>query len=161
MNTQSNLETKPLVLWIDDDLSLLMLAERVLGKFGYECLCAVSGEEAITMLSKFEPDIILLDLEMSGMDGIETCRLLKDHTVNKNVPILMVTGHDDLRSINQAYDTGATEFLIKPINWRILNHRLKYLLDNAEAVQDLDTNRSTIRNIEKITRFEDSKLQKS
>ncbi len=155
MITQTEDDNNPLVLWIDDDLSLLMLADRALNKFGFECVSAVSGGEAIGLLYRIEPDIILLDLEMSDMDGIETCQTLRTQAESRNIPIMVVTGHDDLASINQAYEAGATDILIKPINWKLLEYRVRYLLQTSHAASDLITQKSRLRNAHKLTRREE------
>ncbi|HFD10897.1 MAG TPA: response regulator [Crenotrichaceae bacterium] len=145
-------KSSPLVLWIDDDLSLLMLADRALNKSGFECVTALSGSEAIGLLDRIKPDIILLDVEMADMDGIETCRHLRNHANCLHTPILMVTGHDDLGSINQAYNAGATDILVKPINWKLLVYRIQYLLQTSHAVDVLSINKSRLRNAHKMIR---------
>jgi len=74
---------------------------------------------------------------MPEMDGFTTCvELRKNHGV-RNIPILMVTGLDDFDSIRRAYEVGATDFITKPINWLILEHRINYLLRSAEMVEEL------------------------
>lgn len=145
----------PLVLWVDDDLSLLMFAERALKKSGFECVTAVSGEEAIGLLDRIEPDIILLDVEMSDMSGIETCTKLRKQSGYSNTPILIVTGHDDFGSLNQAYDTGATDILLKPINWKLLSYRMHYLLHTSYAVNELIINQSKLRNAREIAQLDE------
>ncbi len=152
MTTQTKPDRKPVVLWVDDDLSLLMLADKALNKSGFECVGAVSGEEAISLVSRIEPDIILMDVEMPGMDGIETCKTLRKKNQNSNIPVLMVTGHDDLVSINQSYETGATDILIKPINWQLLIYRIQYVIQTSRSNYDLSINKSRLRNVHKIAR---------
>ena len=82
-------------------------------------------------------DIVLLDVTMPGLDGFETCRRLRRLPNGQDVPILMVTGRDDVEAIRRAYDVGATDFLTKPFNWLILEHRLRYMLRASRAFDEV------------------------
>ncbi len=126
----------PVLLWIDDNSSLRKLAQRALTKTGFECVTAGSGEEAINMLDHIEPDLILLDIEMPGMNGFETCAAIK--VIRKQIgrpliPILMVSGHDDLEFLDQAYDLGILDIVLKPINWKMLVYRIRYILGQTSG----------------------------
>lgn len=129
----------PVVLWIDDNASLRKLAQRALTKTGFECLTAESGAEAISMMDHVEPDLILLDIEMPGMNGFETCaaiQVIRKQSGHSLIPILMVSGHDDLEFLDQAYDLGIIDIVLKPINWKLLIYRIRYILNstkNSEA----------------------------
>ncbi len=90
--------------------------------------------EALSIFENLQPDIILLDVVMPKMDGFETCKRLRQSPRGANVPIVMITGLDDLESINQAYDAGATDFITKPINWTLLNYRVRYILRSSQAI---------------------------
>lgn len=134
-------DKKSVVLWIDDNSSLRKLAQRALTKTGFECVTASSGEEAISMMDYIEPDLILLDIEMPGMNGFETCasiQVIRRQAGRNLVPILMVSGHDDIEFLDQAYDLGIIDILLKPINWKLLVYRMRYILnppEDAEAIQ--------------------------
>jgi len=124
----------PVLLWVDDNSSLRSLAQRALAKTGFNCVAACSGEEAISMLDHIEPDLILLDIEMPGMNGFETCAAIK--AIRKQsgrplIPILMVSGHDDIDYLDQAYDLGILDIVLKPINWKLLVYRVRYILSNG------------------------------
>ncbi len=129
----------PVVLWIDDNASLRKLAQRALTKTGFECLTAESGAEAISMMDHVEPDLILLDIEMPGMNGFETCaaiQVIRKQSGRSLIPILMVSGHDNLEFLDQAYDLGILDIVLKPINWKLLIYRIGYILNstkNSEA----------------------------
>jgi two-component system sensor histidine kinase ChiS len=125
----------PVILWIDDNASLRKLAQRALTKTGFECFTAGSGEEAISMLDHVEPDLILLDIEMPGMNGFETCaaiQVIRKQSGRSLLPILMVSGHDDLEFLDQAYDLGILDIVLKPINWKLLVYRIQYILNNRK-----------------------------
>lgn len=129
---------KHLILWIDDNASLRKLAQRALTKTGFDCVTAASGEEAINLLEHIEPDLILLDIEMPGMNGFETCaaiKVIRCQVRRPIIPILMVSGHDNLEFLDQAYDLGIIDIVLKPINWKLLVYRIRYILSNGDDKQ--------------------------
>jgi diguanylate cyclase (GGDEF)-like protein len=76
---------------------------------------------------------------MPGIDGFAVCRQIRQHWDATEVPVIMVTGMDDVDSINRAYEVGANDFIAKPINWPILGHRARYVLRSAQAAHNLRT----------------------
>ena len=89
---------------------------------------ATSGEEAIRVFADQRPQLVLLDVAMPGLDGFATCAALRALPGGGSVPIVMLTGSDDLAAITRAYEVGATDFEVKSVNWVILGHRIHYLL---------------------------------
>lgn len=146
-------DNKPLIVWVDDDFSLRVVAERVLIKAGFECLTAGSGEEALALLDQVVPDLILLDLEMPGLSGFKTCAAIRQHAVHNHVPILTVTCHDDFSSIERAYEVGATDFMIKPLNWKLLVYRIQYMLRSDQIIKNLKQCKSRLRNVQKVAQL--------
>ncbi len=146
-------QTKPLILLVDDDLSILLLAKRALIKAGFELETAGSGHEGLKMLDSISPHIILLDVEMPGMNGFEVCEQIRQHPAGEDVPILMVTGMEDMESINRAYEAGATDFFNKPINWQLLHHRIRYILRNSVTYNQLKVSESSLRNAHRISKL--------
>jgi diguanylate cyclase (GGDEF)-like protein len=127
----------PTALIVDDDYVMRMLERETLAQFGFDVLEAEDGEQALDMLDDPPPDLLLLDVEMPGIDGFEVCRRLRQRWDMTRVPVIVVTGMDDLTSINQAYESGANDFVAKPINWPILGHRARYVLRSAQAARQL------------------------
>ncbi|KFB71173.1 MAG: Bacteriophytochrome cph2 [Candidatus Accumulibacter phosphatis] len=127
----------PTALIVDDDYVMRMLERETLAQFGFDVLEAADGEQALDMLDDPPPDLLLLDVEMPGIDGFEVCRRLRQRWDMARVPVIVVTGMDDLASINQAYESGANDFVAKPINWPILGHRARYVLRSAQAARQL------------------------
>jgi len=82
--------------------------------------------------------IVLLDVDMPGMDGYSVCRRLRAERRYATVPIVMVTGHEDSEAISRAFDAGATDFVSKPVNWVLLPHRIAYILRNAAAAERIE-----------------------
>jgi len=151
-----------LALVVDDDLVSKTVATRVMSQLGFEVISADDGEIAIELLDEHSPDIILMDVEMDRMNGIDACRLVRQIPSVNNVPIIMMTSHDDSDSIDIAFQAGATDFATKPVNWTLLKHKIKYVMKsqqtlvelyNAESIagtgnwrQSIDSNDITISN---------------
>ncbi len=126
----------PVVLWVDDNLSLRKLAERALTRADFECVTAGCGEDAISKINEIEPDLILLDIEMPGMNGFETCaeiQVIRKQSGRGRIPILMVSGHDDIEYLDRAFDLGISDIMLKPINWKLLVYRMRYILDSRDT----------------------------
>jgi len=128
--------TPPLVLVVDDSLQTRLLARNTLANGGFQVVEANDGEQAIQIFQKTLPDIILLDVIMPGMNGFDTCSAIRALPNGKFIPILMVTGLDDVDSIHRSYDVGATDFVYKPINWLILLQRVRYMLRANTTFQE-------------------------
>ncbi|WGG53026.1 putative bifunctional diguanylate cyclase/phosphodiesterase [Rugamonas sp. DEMB1] len=116
---------------IDDDPFLRLLARDALEKLGLRVAEAADGAAGLARIAAAVPDIILLDVIMPDMSGFEVCRRARRLAGAELTPILMLTSLEDIDSINQAYEAGATDFITKPINWPILGHRVRYILKAA------------------------------
>lgn len=126
------------VIIIDDDPLIRLVVSKTLQAAGLITLEAVSGEEGLILFKEKKADAILLDVMMpSGMDGYAVCTELRNMPEGRHVPILMMTGLEDLESINRAYEVGATDFITKPINIPLLSHRVRYMLKGSYTTQQL------------------------
>jgi len=121
------------ILVADDDGMLREIATAMLENAGFEAVAVGSGEAAIAACAAGMPDLVLLDVEMPQGNGYQACSGIRSLPNGGDVPIVMVTGFDDAASINLAYDAGATDFVVKPINWALLAHRIRYVLRGARA----------------------------
>ena len=128
---------RPSVLVVDDDRTLCTLASEALGAAGFAVETAADGEAALALLETFRPDLILLDVLLPGIDGIALCRQLRAAPETRDTPICIMTGLDDLASIQQAFEAGATDFVIKPPSWAILIQHLRYLLRSCLVAREL------------------------
>jgi diguanylate cyclase (GGDEF)-like protein/PAS domain S-box-containing protein len=144
MENPSNSTPYASILVADDDPMVRLLARESLRHADFEVSEAANGQEALTRFDQLRPDIVMLDVRMPVMDGFSACSRLRDHPAGKLTPILMVTGLDDVDSINRAYEAGATDFATKPINWLILGHRLRYMLRASRSIEAL--HRSEMKN---------------
>ena len=126
-----------LVLVADDDPVMRLLMLEMLGQVGLDAVEAEDGVQAVACFQAMAPDLLLLDVDMPGMDGFAVCREIRRLETQTTVPIIMVTGGDELESVTQAYEAGATDFVSKPINWPILGHRVLYVLRASDAITRL------------------------
>ena len=127
----------PLILVVDDDSGTRMLASASLGKTGFATVEAADGDDGIDAFERFRPDLILLDVMMPRMDGFAACTEIRKRPGGDRIPVLMMTGLEDLTSIHRAYEVGATDFITKPINWTVLGYRVSYLMRASQAFLDL------------------------
>lgn len=125
------------VLIADDDALLRDIATATLENAGFEVQVVTTGNAAVAACALRLPDIALLDVEMPDGNGYQTCASIRSLPGGLNVPIVMVTGHDDPVSIDHAYNLGATDFVVKPINWALIVHRIRYVLRGARTLEDL------------------------
>ncbi len=137
-----NSRDKKLVLIADDDAGMRLIARQVLEQAGLTVEEAGDGLQALRLLDELRPDLVLLDLSMPGMDGFSVCGEIRK--VSSQTPVIVVTGLDDMDSINRAYEVGATDFLTKPINWPFLKQHVRYVLRASDAI--LELRRSEERN---------------
>ena len=135
------------ILIVDDDEGQRLLAGASLQQGGFAILQAGSGEQALEVFQQHQPDLVLLDVVMPGMDGFATCAALRSLAGGRTLPIVMVTGLDDVESIEQAYQAGATDFLTKPIQWLILHQRVRYILRASWTLRDLQNSEERFRTL--------------
>lgn len=124
------------VLYADDEPTARLLMQSALELGGFEVCLAVDGEEALRKVRTQPCDLVMLDVDMPDLDGYQVCVALRSE-VGDELPIVMVTGMDDVGSIERAYESGATDFIAKPINWGLICHRLRYLHRAYLVMQDL------------------------
>src|SRR5713226_8687930 len=132
------------ILIVDDDPVIRSLMRATLENDGFSVIEATNGIEGCQLYEKHRPDLLLVDVVMPGMDGYELCRELRCHPASAFLPIVVATSLDDVPSIARAYDAGATDFIPKPINWLVLNHRVRYILRASRAFDELRRNQDRL-----------------
>jgi diguanylate cyclase (GGDEF)-like protein len=126
------------IIVIDDDPLIRLVVAMALRAVGLTTIEAVSGEEGLRLFNEMGADAILLDVMMpDGMDGFATCAEFRNLPDGQHIPVLMMTGLEDLESINHAFEAGATDFITKPINIPLLGHRVRYMLRASHTTQRL------------------------
>ncbi|MFC4932276.1 putative bifunctional diguanylate cyclase/phosphodiesterase [Massilia sp. GCM10023247] len=127
-----------IVLVADDDPVMRLLMLEMLQQVGLDGIEAEDGRQAVALAAERRPDLILMDVEMPHLDGFAACRAIRRaEGPGVSVPIVMVTGGDDVEAVTSAYEAGATDFVSKPINWPILGHRVLYVLRASDAIARL------------------------
>jgi predicted signal transduction protein with EAL and GGDEF domain/DNA-binding response OmpR family regulator len=121
------------VLIADDDRMLRDIAAATLEKAGFEVVTAESAQAAAAACTAQMPDLALFDVEMPPGDGFQACAHLRAQRGGSHVPVVMITGLEDPQSIDRAYKAGATDFMIKPVNWPLLVRRIEYILRGAQT----------------------------
>jgi diguanylate cyclase (GGDEF)-like protein len=142
-----NSGTDATALVCDDDPTYLLLMEETLSSDNFNVLTAANGADALKLYLKHEPHIVLLDVHMPMLSGFEVCAEIRKHPRGKDIPILMVTGADDILSIESAYKHGATDFLPKPIRWPMVAHRVRYMLKGSETLKSLKQSEEKMRRL--------------
>lgn len=123
------------LLAIDDDPIQREFSTVYLSSPDIEVTTADCAEDGLEKLALVDFDMVLVDVDMPGMSGIEMVRRLRADPRYDALPIMVVTGREDMVSIDQAYEAGATSFMCKPVNWRLLSHQLRFLLRAHRALE--------------------------
>lgn len=130
-----------LILIVDDDKALRQVLSMTLSREGFQVATAADGAEAVEKFEELNPDAILLDVIMPKVDGYTACGNIRNLPGGEIIPIIMITGQDDYDSINRAFDVGATDFVVKPLNPLLLSYRLRYVIRASRAIDDLTINK--------------------
>ncbi len=143
----------PKVLVVDDDLAGLLMASEALSAAGFEVIEAEDGQEAIEQFDAHAPDIVVMDVVMPRMNGFDSCAVIREREGGGHVPILMITGLDDVESIQKAYEAGATDFVTKPINFFLLPYRVRYMMRSAKNADDLRASQIKLDKAQRIAKL--------
>ncbi|MCG3200005.1 MAG: response regulator [Candidatus Omnitrophica bacterium] len=118
------------ILVVDDDEDSADLTSNLLMRVGFEVSVAYDGESALASAHKQPPSAILLDLCLPGMDGYEVCRRFKQSETTRKTPIIVVSAHRSRESVLMALQSGADDFVVKPLDAHVLLHKLDSLMGN-------------------------------
>jgi DNA-binding response OmpR family regulator len=102
------------ILIVDDEPDVLKLAEIRLRKWGYEIITASDGEKGLELIRNEKPDLLLLDLRLPNMNGVEVCRQVKNDRELKHIPVILFTATEDMAVAGMAKENGADDYLVKP-----------------------------------------------
>lgn len=118
------------ILVVDDDPSVTSVLKRGLSYEGYQVVAASTGREALDLALSLPPDLVILDIMMPGMDGLEVCRRLR--AADQALPILMLTAKDETSDQVRGLETGADDYVVKPFSFEVLLARVRALLRRTE-----------------------------
>ena len=119
---------KETILIIEDEEDIQELVRYNLSKEGYTVFIAKTGEQGLTLALQHQPDLIILDLMLPGIDGLDVCKSLKGNVQTSNTPIIMVSAKGEESDIVTGLELGADDYVTKPFSPRILNARVKVAL---------------------------------
>jgi len=125
------------ILVVDDEDDLLELLRYNLSREGYQVTCVATGEDALRSVRRQPPDLIVLDVMLPGIDGLEVCRRLKSESKTREIPIVMLTAKSEESDIVAGLEHGSDDYIAKPFSPRVLVARVKALLRRRET--ELDT----------------------
>lgn len=135
-NTADFIDNKPIILVIDDNEDIRALLNQILGN-EYNVMTASDGKEGLRLAVRYTPDLVVCDVMMPVMDGLECCRNLKQEVSTSHIPVLMLTacGMDEQRAT--AYDSGADGYVSKPFSTSVLRSRIASLIANRRLIKNL------------------------
>ena len=120
------------ILLVDDAKTSIMMEQMILSRGTYEFLTAQDGLEAVDMAVRELPDLILMDIMMPKMDGLEACRQLKERDETREIPIIMVTTRGEAESVEKGFKSGCCDYVAKPINSNELLSKVRKHLGELE-----------------------------
>ncbi|MDF1818081.1 MAG: EAL domain-containing protein [Immundisolibacteraceae bacterium] len=141
------------VMVVDDDPFTREIAQGLLESNGFSIQLQSSGHDALESLKQLKPDIVLLDINMPGIDGPETCRRIRALEDAEHLPVVMMTGSQDSRDIKRSFESQATDFVEKPVNWPILIQRIRYLVRSSKTLHNLYTAQKRLSESQNIARI--------
>ena len=142
-------ENKPTVLVVDDNQQNLELLQAYLEEVDCRTISAHDGLEALEIVGRDSPDLILLDVMMPKMSGFEVCKRIKNDPKTAEIPVIMVTALSEFGDIERAIDSGTDDFLSKPVNKLELLTRIKTMLKLKHLSDKLERTLAYLREIEK------------
>lgn len=131
----------PLILIVDDEPQARTMMSQAIRHRGYRTTMARNGEEALAAFAQLQPDLIVLDAMLPGIDGFEVCRRIQDNSEGSSPPILIVTALRDDLVIKRAFEAGASDYISKPFQWVELQQRMEQLLRARQAEKSLQETR--------------------
>jgi len=138
------------ILLVDDDDEFRLLAREALKGAGFVIHEASSGQQALNYLSNERPELILLDALMPCLSGFVVCKSLQKSTLMSDIPVIMVTGLNDIDSVDRAFDVGASNFVSKPINFGSLFHQIRFQIRSAKNQRELAESRERLLSVQRI-----------
>lgn len=135
---------RPLVLVVDDTARDLELLAKVLERQGYAVAVAGAGAQALALVGRECPDLILLDVLMPGMDGITVCRRLKSDPATAGIPVIFLTGQSESGEILAGFEAGAVDYVTKPFRVPEFLARVRVHMDLRRAQLEISTLRGIL-----------------
>ncbi len=159
MDSILNEDIIPKILVVDDSTTLLSLIKGVLTVNKYEVITAESGAAAIETAYNDFPDLILLDIMMPGMDGFETCKILKSNEITANIPVIFLTAKTSKQDIVEGLECGGVDYITKPFDNKELLARIYTHLELKYARQIIEEQKIELENLVEELRISNEMLE--
>lgn len=147
MSEHNNQTAHGRILIVDDDPNTLEILRRWLKREGYETVSADNGQACLDALGTEAIDVIVLDVMMPGMDGLQVCERLREHPAWRGIPVVLLTAKDDIETRSRGMLLGVSEYLTKPVNKLELFARLQAQLHSRELERKLDATAAAVANL--------------
>jgi two-component system, OmpR family, response regulator MprA len=157
---QENQQPQLKVLVVDDEDNIIELIRLGLRYEGFQVEVASDGEQGIALAQRIDPDLIILDVMMPGIDGLEVCRRLRSNPTTRDVPILMLTAKDEVGDRILGLQTGADDYLTKPFDFYELLERIKAILRRQIRSKSLQGD-ANINDATQVLQFSDLRMNTS
>lgn len=118
------------ILIVDDNNDILWVVEIILKRYGFEVISTLKGEEVLSKTLEYKPDLVLLDVFLSGVDGIDVCNTLKSNPKTKDTPVIMISAHTNFKEIQKF--CKADDFIAKPFDANELVRKIKHFIKDPE-----------------------------
>jgi len=139
---------QPLILIIDDEADILELVDYNLCREGFSTICVQTGEKALALVHQKQPDLVLLDLMLPGIDGLEVAKQLKGDQQTEPIPIIMLTAKGEESDVVAGLNLGAEDYITKPFSPRILVARVRAALRRTPRQQTPTTGKIAVSDME-------------
>ena len=126
------------ILAVDDEADILDILRYNLKREGYDVITVETGEDCLTKANQLQPDLILLDLMLPGIDGLSACRMLKSDKKTAHIPVIMLTAKGDESDIVTGLELGADDYITKPFSSKVVSARIKATLRRTDGVVSRD-----------------------
>jgi DNA-binding response OmpR family regulator len=137
------------ILIVDDDPNTLEILRRWLQREGYAIISADNGPSCLEALATDAVDVIVLDVMMPGMDGLQVCERLRENAAWRSIPVVLLTAKDDIETRSRGMVLGVSEYLTKPVNKLELFSRLQAQLHSRELERRMDATAATVADLAK------------
>ena len=146
------------VLIVDDNEQNREIMKDLLSTWGYSVYIAVDGFEVFDLACKYNPDVILLDVMLPGMNGFEICKKLKNSLSTQNIPIIMLTVLNEVEDRIRGFNVGADVFLSKPIIYQELKNRVEWAINSKKIYNNMEYANQVVESFLKILKLKDNNL---
>jgi len=141
------------ILIVEPDMETRRVMKQCISEAGFDVIETGSGRQGLALCGEQKPSLVVMNIHLPDMDGIAFCQQMRAMPAGGDAPLIVVTEGDDIDVIEHAYDNGVTDFLIQPVNWYLVTHRLRYILRASKAMRSAQTNARLLAEAQRIARL--------